>query len=341
MPLMSITDVMQRLDTGQVDPVYLFFGDESYLLQDYTASCIERILTAATRDFNLDVLEANPAGLTQALSIAQTLPMMASYRVVVLHGVQQLRKEEMRQLTDYVAQPSASTALICDSTDSDFKKLPIVFQQRVPAVACKRLDGAPLRAWVVNLVKRNGYTMAAEAVREFLEEQQNDLWVIKAEVEKLCTYAGETKQIGLSEVQAVCQASFLHSIFKLSDAIAARELGQALRLIEALLQQGEPPLVIFSMLVRHLRLLWSIHHLARQRQSVSEIAKALHLPQAVCRTLMAQGRAMSAERLSQLYTAALDADMTFKTTSRPVRDILEGLILEICTDLTTSTLPKH
>lgn len=330
MPQISVTKLMQRVDDGQVDPLYVFYGDESYLIHEYILACVNRILATAPRDFNYDVFEANSDTLTEALGIARTLPMMAQHRVVVLHGVHQLRKPDLEHLDDYATQPSESTAVICSSADNDLKKLPGGFRQRAMAIECKHLEGAKLRAWVVKVVKQQGYTITPDAVRTFVQEQQGDLQTMKGELEKLCTYAGDTEQIGQAEVEAVCQASYMHSIFKLSDAIGARQTDQAIALTSALLHQGEPPLVVFSMMVRHLRLLWSIRHLVQQRQDIPDIARTLHLPQRVCRQIATQSRQLPVARLQQLYTAAVEADMTFKTTNKPAKAILEDLILELC-----------
>jgi DNA polymerase-3 subunit delta len=199
-------------------------------------------------------------------------------------------------------------------------------------VDCHRLTGTPLCDWVVNTVAQYGYTITDEAVQTLLQDQQNDLWTILREIEKLCTYAGEEQDITLTAVQDVCQASRLHSVFALSDAIGTRDILQAITVIDGLLNQGEPPLLIFSMIVRHLRLLWSIRQLGQQRQDMSEMAKALGLPPHVCRRLAPQSRRFSSERLGQLYNIALKADLAFKTTNKPPKTILEGLIFELCSN---------
>ncbi len=330
MPVVTIARVLQRLDAGRVDPLYLLFGAETYLMREYVSVCSERILGTAPRDFNHDVFDASAETLQEALGLAATLPMMASHRVVVLHGVQNLRKADVQRLDTYAEAPSESTALICTSTETDPKKLPPRLWQRAVAVACEPLDGAPLRAWVRQKVQACGYTITPEAVETFLQDQPHDLWQLESEIEKLCTYAGDTQSIGPTEVREVCEASPLHSIFALSDAVGARRIGPAFTLIEGLLQQGEPPLVVFSLIVRHIRLLWSVRQLLQQHQSVSQIARTLRLPLRVCRQLAEQSRWFSSDRLQGLYRAAIEADLAFKTSPRPPKSILEALVLELC-----------
>jgi DNA polymerase III subunit delta len=330
MPQLSAAKALQNLAQGQVAPLYLLFGEETYLMQEHTTALIERILGTASRDFNCDILQADSETLSEALSIASTLPMMATYRVVVFHNVQQLRQADWQRLDAYAAQPSESTVLICTSTESDVAKTPARFVQRAVVIECKRLEGSALHAWITHTVTHHGCTITEAALQELMREQQNDLWLLAQEIAKLCTYAGDTKTLTPADIHAVCQTSRQPSIFAISDAIGARQMLTALSVVDSLLSQGEAPLVIFSMMVRHLRLLWSVVQLTQQRHEASQIAKSLGLPLAVCRRLVTQSRLFAPERLQQLYAAAVEADLAFKTSARPPRAILEGLILEFC-----------
>jgi len=328
MPRILAAALWKRLAHGQVDPCYLFFGEETYLLQEYTTTLIERILGAAPRDFNCDVCSVDNDTLEDALSIARTLPMMATHRVVVLHGLQQLRKADWAPLEHYLEHPSVSTALICSSSDP--KKLPPRLWQSAVAVECSSLEGPKLSDWVTHTVTQGGYRMTPEALQGLLHEQEPDLQTIRQEIEKLCTYVGERQEITLDDVQEVTQTSRLQSIFALSDALGARQIGPAFTVVERLLNQGEPPLVILSMMVRHVRLLWSVRQLGQQRHDMPQMAKTLGLPLAVCRQLRAQSQHFAVEHLRQLYIAALEADLAFKTSNKPPRAILEELILHVC-----------
>ena len=330
MPRVAVSALWKRLAQGHIDPCYLFFGEETYLIQEYTALLCDHVLGSAPRDFNCDVLNLEQASLAEALSVAYTLPMLAERRVVVLQGLQQLRKTDWPPLERYLAQPSVSTVLIGSSATGDTKKLPPSVWQHTVAVECARLEGAKLQAWITDGLVKRGYRMHSEALQTLLHDQQPDLQTITQEIEKLCTYVGDSKTITLDDVHAVTQTSRIQSIFALSDALGRRHLGQALTLIEHLLNQGEPPLVVLSMIIRHVRLLWSVQQLRALHQDIPRLAKTLAVPGAVCRQLVAQSRQFSVEQLRKFYAATLEADLTFKTSNKPPRAILEGLILLVC-----------
>ena len=332
MPTQSMRQVMQRLEEGRIDSVYVLFGEEAYLHREYLAILSQRLLEGAPRDFNYDVFQSDSDGVAEALSLARTLPMMASRRVVVLQGIQQLRKAEARQLEQYVEAPSESTALICASLDSEIKKTPRALQQNAVTIACKRLSGKALRDWVERAASRRQARMSKAAMEAFLQDQDNDLFLLSQELEKLCAYVGPDGDIEPDDVHAVCYASRQQSIFALSDALCARQIPQALRVLDQLLQQGEAPLLVFSMIVRHLRLLWSVKALTQQRQDIGGIAKTLGLPAHVCRQLAVHSRELSSAQLQRLYQIALETDLTFKSTNKPPQAVLEQLILALCAD---------
>ena len=331
MPRLAIADLWRRLDQGTIDPFYLFFGQEAYLVREYTDALTTRLLGAAPRDFNFDRYAlADRDSLAEALGTARTLPVMAARRVVVVQDLQELRKADWKLLEGYVTVPSESTALIATSRDGEPKKFPDFVWKHALAVACAPLDSSNLRGWVAKAVTEAGYRISDEAIRGLLQDHDPDLRILEREIEKLCTYVGEPGEVNLEDVLAVGQASRQHSLFALSDALGGRQPGPALLEIDHLLNQGEPPLVVMSMIVRHFRLLWTIKQLAGQNQDRYRIAKALRLPPNVCRTLMVQSADFSAQRLQELYGAALEADLTFKSTNKPPRAILEGLILKFC-----------
>jgi DNA polymerase-3 subunit delta len=201
MPRVSAPALWKRLAQGRIDPCYLFCGEETYLIQEYTATLLEHILGTAPRDFNCDVFSTDNDTLEDALSIARTLPMMATHRVVVLHGLHQLRKADWPQLERYLEQPSASTALICSSSVSNPKKSPSCLWQHAVTVECNRLEGPKLHDWVTHTVAQRGYRIAPEALQVLLHEQQPDLQTLSQEIEKLCTYVGEASEITLDDVR--------------------------------------------------------------------------------------------------------------------------------------------
>ncbi|MHB8829874.1 MAG: DNA polymerase III subunit delta [Syntrophales bacterium] len=74
-------------------------------------------------------------------------------------------------------------------------------------------------------------------------------------IEKLIAYAGENAVIEAADVEAVVGRTKEDVVFALTGALSSRKLTGSLASLRELLEQGEAPLMIFSMMVREIRLL--------------------------------------------------------------------------------------
>ena len=82
-----------------------------------------------------------------------------------------------------------------------------------------------------------------------------DLRKMKTELEKLASYSGDQATIGEIDVALLVTKDKEDSIFALTSAVSERNAGKALHILKDLLDQGFHYLMIFTMLVREIRLL--------------------------------------------------------------------------------------
>ncbi len=93
---------------------------------------------------------------------------------------------------------------------------------------------------VLSLGRASGLQFEPEALDLFVLLTGGDRRVILSELEKIDLYLGpENRRIALEEVRMLVPLSRAGVIFELGNALAARQLEQALRLVRSLLDQGE------------------------------------------------------------------------------------------------------
>jgi len=76
--------LIQEIQRGRISPVYLLHGAEAYLIEDSLDEMIEALAPKNVRDFNLDIFSNPEVSVAEVLSIADTYPVMAERRVVVV-----------------------------------------------------------------------------------------------------------------------------------------------------------------------------------------------------------------------------------------------------------------
>jgi len=77
-------NLLQQIQRGKIAPVYLLHGEETYLIEDTLSEMIKLLAPKNVRDFNLDVFSDPAVSATDILSMANTYPVMAERRIVVV-----------------------------------------------------------------------------------------------------------------------------------------------------------------------------------------------------------------------------------------------------------------
>ena len=98
-----------------ISPVYLLTGEDVYR-KNLIIQKIREVLRPD--DFNSYQNEADKADLGEVLALANTAPVFSENRLIVLTGIEKLRKEPKEALIRYLDNPLPTTTLILTHNDS-------------------------------------------------------------------------------------------------------------------------------------------------------------------------------------------------------------------------------
>ncbi len=84
--LRTVQDIPKRIKDGDVSTVYAFWGEETYLLERLLDDTVSALMAGAgaMRDLNSDMLDGSAASAAEVITLAETMPMGAPRRVVVV-----------------------------------------------------------------------------------------------------------------------------------------------------------------------------------------------------------------------------------------------------------------
>lgn len=196
----------------------------------------------------------------------------------------------------------------------------------VPAsmvVDCTPLKPGEAEQWAAMAAARLGRRLGSSAARLLVHRAGTNAGVLQSEVAKLAMYAGRRSTITVDDVVAVSVPSAAESVFSLMDAIGTADTSRALAVLHQVLAQGENPLGLLALLVRHVRQLW----LARASAGPAALADELHVPRFVAEKLLAQARRLDYGDLAALWCRLADADEAIKTGRVPGAVALEMVVL--------------
>ncbi|HDR13879.1 MAG TPA: hypothetical protein ENN79_00040, partial [Desulfobacteraceae bacterium] len=119
---LSYGHLLKQIETGRLEPFYLFFGAGEFLRESALTKIRETCVEEATRDFNLRVFYGDKSGTGEILDFARSLPFMAIRRIGIVRKTEALDSETLQSLVPYLNDPPPTTCMIFIVSSPDFRK---------------------------------------------------------------------------------------------------------------------------------------------------------------------------------------------------------------------------
>lgn len=339
----------KSLQRQVVSPVYLFYGEETYL-RDIYVRWFRELVPVDVRDFNLDILDGRDAGLETVVGMASTLPFMADKRVVIVKNAGFFKskrkstsaneedteeKEEKTGSTEttllnYLENPLDSTCLVFCSDGVDRKrKLYKLIEKKGQVVEFTSLKGRDLNEWIDKTARNLGKIMEPKAMASLVTAVGSDLHQLHTELEKLACYS-LTERITAEDVESMVSKTAELSVFELVDAVGERNYKKAVSMAREMVFLGEPVMRLIFMIARQFRLLIRAKDLHNKGYADKQISSQLQVHPFVAQKCIKQARNFTLPEISQAMERILAADADIKNGRQEQVLALELLIINLC-----------
>lgn len=328
MPLTSADKLTKALAKGRRGGTFFLFGDEEYLKEEAASTIVAAHLDPATRDFNYDQLRGDVDPETLA-SIANTPPMMAEWRVVLVRDAQALATGARSRavIESLLDRPAPGLALILAATLPSGTKAQFWERLKRDAVAVEFAvpSGADLPGWLIERAAASGIELDAAAAKALASAKGGELGVLAQELRKLADYVGERKRVTRDDVEAVVGAVPRQNRWDWFELVGDARFRDARAGIPVLLDAGESGVGLIIGLGTHfLRL--GIAAAGGERA----LAAALPPHQRwLAQKINRQARRWNAAAVEDAIDDLHRADRLLKSASLGERQVLEELLLRI------------
>lgn len=328
-------ELKRRLRQKILDPLYLFTGEEMYLIEEAIRSIKNQSLTAEEQETNFHIFYADDSNWDDLFPLAQTFPFVGKNRLIVLKRLDKLKKEskEIKQLANFVQKKRPALYIILTGEKIDQRtKLGKVLNEKAMAVQFYKLFENQVPSWILQRVKNSGRTISLPLAQIMAQILGNDLTRIDNELTKIYLYMDQDKEITRDHLAIVSDGTRIFSVFDLVKNLGEKRAEQSLKILTTLMDEGANTLVLLTMIVRQFRHLCLAKSLMEQGKGAAELAKSIHLPMMFTRQIIKQAKMFSYDRLQMLYAGFLKTDLQLKSSSCRPRLILENLVVEIYRD---------
>jgi len=222
---MDFEQILADLKNKIYKPIYLFYGEESFFIDELTNYIQQNVLTETEKAFNQDIVYGKDITATNLIELSRAFPMMANYRVVILKEAQGLK--DFKNLEPYVQNPVNSTILVLSfkNTAKVDKRLKVfnLLSKNAVVFESKRLYENQVYPWIEKTLRENGLSIHTEALRLFYESIGADLSRLSNEIKKLVITQEKGKQISKEDIAFNIGINRDYNIFELQKAIGLKD----------------------------------------------------------------------------------------------------------------------
>jgi len=233
---LRLPELEAELGRGRLRPVYYLTGDEDVLKDEAVRAIAGRALGDADRLLNLDDRAASELDAERLATLVYTPPLLAERRVVVLRGVEALRrKPKVKALLGQCVEsppPDAVLILIDGADQKPDEKLAahatrVVLDQPSPDEAA---------SWLERRARALGLTLEPDAAAHLLAASGGSLAALEGELAKLAAAVGGATATA-EQVASLVGVRRGETLADLVSAVMSRDTARALALVEPVLEQ--------------------------------------------------------------------------------------------------------
>jgi DNA polymerase-3 subunit delta len=304
LPVLTTTILRKQLAAGETDPLYMLVGADD-LEKSAVASEFAEMVEEDLRAFNVERMYGGETKVDQVVDAANTLPMMAQRRVVVVAEAEKLlmpkreskaSEEEQERLEAFIKDPPAHATVVFVCGPLDRRRRVVQLLLKVAHVVdCGTIESdADAQRWVKARAAREKMTIEPAAVGELVARAGLDIVRLRAGFDRLTLYAMGQPAITVEDVrQSVSAGPEAQADWGIANAIQRNDVREALRELGLAFDSGDVAVKILGQI-----------RIAAEK--------------------------LSGPRLRPAMDALLRTDIALKSSGGDARILLERLVVEMC-----------
>lgn len=338
---LALEQLKQHLKTEDFAPLYLLYGEETYLRDFYLQELKKKILPSGTETFNLHEFEGKETDVYAFEEALDSLPMMAERSLVLVTDwdIYKLGETPRKKLLALLEDIPEYCTVIFYYATLQFKtdgraKLTTVLEKTGCLVEFPFQSEEKLIKWIENQrFPAMDKHISTELARELIFYCGESMTNLVGEIEKIGAYASGT-DITKEDIHAVATPHINAIVFAMTDALGAKDFDLAMKILAELFQmdgkgKGEKELGILGAISRQMRLIYQAKLAQEQGKGEQYVASLLGVQSFVARRTMTIARRCSLDWCRRSVILCGETDHAMKSTRQSGEALLTQLVLDL------------
>ena len=331
----DLQELKQQLKNKNLGRLYVFHGEEVFLLNHYLGQIRKQLLDPLTESFNYHRFTNETFAIRDFADAVENLPMMAEFTFVQVDDIDlfKMNEDDRTKMTEILSDiPEYCTVVFTYETvpwkpDKRMKK-PWDAVSKGLIVEFAKQDQRDLIAWITRHFAARKKQISADLCAYLIDITGGTMTALSGEIDKICAYSG-ADVIKKTDIDAVTEPVLDAVVFQMTDMLSAGRYDQALQKLQQLLKMQQEPIAILGAVGGHFRRIGTARTLLDYGKNASELARLCGIQEYPARKTMDAARKFRPEFCKQAARLVLETDYKMKTSFDDNERLLELLILQL------------
>lgn len=336
---MDYFSLVKEIEKEKIEPLYLLYGSEDFLINDCIDKIVSTLLTEEERDFNYSIYDMKEVPVQVAVEEGETLPFFGERRVILLKNCYFLTSIKEKEKVDhdlvafekYIQSPPEHTVMIVSVVHDKLDERKKIVKQLKTGVF---LEATPLKEkqmyqWIENVERTSHLRLEKEAKNKLIQLSGSNMMKLTTELDKLLLYGEEGEKMTVADIENLVPRTLEDNVFELVDGVVRGDGDRALAIFYDLMKQKEEPIKIVALLARQFRMMLQAAMLHKKGYTQKQIASQIKAHPYAVKIALEQARRFQNRQLTDILQtlAAVDYDMKTGNMDKQLR--LELCILQL------------
>ncbi len=251
---MTVEELNKQIKSGNLKPVYFFYGEEQYLLANKVDAIEKKLIPPGFEDFNRFRFEGKKTEIEAVLEATEQFPQMAEKKMVIVKNsgfLNNATTREYKRLKEALADFPPYTCLIFveDNFDKKKEKNLKIIEDVGDVVAFDFLPINRVELWIEERFSKAEKMIAPKDVTYLVNLCGPSLGKLQLQLQKLMNYLGERNKVTREDIDAVVDKSVEYRIYDMMDHVLQGRAQKAQEQMKFLKDTKEQPTLILGLLM--------------------------------------------------------------------------------------------
>ena len=330
----SMKTIRSHIESGSFSRIYLLYGDEQYLVNQYRDMLIKALVndgdTMNYTSYTSDTF--NPDSVYQDMI---TMPFLAEHRVVVVNGSGYFDGSDPAFIESVNQIPESNVVIFCEQKVNKAKKAYLAASKSpdVTVLEFKGLEKSDLIAWLGSILGEGGLKVKLSVPEKILDAcgSDADMYMLENEARKVHDYCIDKGVVGPEDVALLCSNAVEDKIFDMCRAISQKNAAVAISQYQDLIKLKKSVVTIMGRIQAQYNQLLDVKILLEEGKKPADIESKLRLSKWITSRLISLANSYTRKQLIEAVDMCQEAIMMNNSGGLLGNAAVENLIVKLLT----------